>query len=158
MMTPQAMVIIEQLNEANIVNHLRLDRQEIAAKAEILAGYLEDFDSGTIRRAFREHIKASRFLPTVNELIEGCRAASAYRANNPQRKALPDCVVSLEDRQKNIERLKGLKARLAQKRGIWCDTLSRRKAGRSTGPRRRRWTASPLPRRKRRGDMWSCGC
>ena len=112
------MALIDLLVETSLVNNLRLDRETIKAKADILAGYLAEWDPETIRRAFREHVKSSRFLPTVAELIEGCRAASAYRADNRNPKALPETVISLEDRQRNIERLRGLKERLSKKRGL----------------------------------------
>jgi len=92
----------------NVLLPIQTDHEILSEKARIFAEELASWSPETIRAAFREHTKKSRYMPTLAEIHENCRQASQALEYKRQREraalSMPEELPE-ETRQQNLSRI-----------------------------------------------------
>lgn len=99
----------------NLLMPIQVEDEVLHEKAILFAEELEGWSPETIKKAFREHAKLSRFVPSLSEIVANCRTASQSIEYTRQRKLaalpmpdhLPDDVV-----RENLRRIKQIKKKI----------------------------------------------
>ena len=94
---------------------IQIEDKDFHVNAILFAEELEGWSPETIKTAFREHAKLSRFVPSLSQIIANCRTASQSIEYTRQRKLaelpmpdhLPDEVV-----RENLRRIKQIKQKI----------------------------------------------
>jgi hypothetical protein len=111
----------------NVLLPIQTDHEFLSEKARIFAEELAAWNPETIRAAFREHAKKSRYMPTLAEILENCRQASQALEYKRQREraalTMPEQLPE-ETRQQNLSRIQVLKKKLK----IGSDNINRQAA------------------------------
>ena len=100
----------------NLILPIQISDEVVDQKAKIFADELGGWSHEVIQRAFRQHSRSSRFMPTLSEIISLCNSISADVARGLERLQLDEPQPDEAQRLKNVERLKEIKKILAGKK------------------------------------------
>ena len=106
--------VLSELSRLNMMLPIQVDDEVLNEKAIIFSEDLANWSPRTIKIAFRDHGRVSRFMPTLSEIIEKCRTASQsleYKRQRTNALPMPDRLTD-EQARKNLERIKELKQRV----------------------------------------------
>ena len=113
-MDPMYQTVLAAFAKLNMLQSIPIESEVLDQKARIFAEELEGWSLETVKRAFQQHGRESRYVPALSEILDHCREAqraiTREKAETQARLAAPD--VSTEERARNIERLQAIKDRL----------------------------------------------